>query len=112
MKAKKEVEDCIFCKIVKKESPAKIEYEDKEIIVFWDIKPSAPVHLLVIPKKHISSLNEASEEDVLLLGKLLKVAKEMANKKNIAKSGYKVIINTGAWAGQIVPHLHLHLMGG
>jgi len=104
--------ECIFCQIIQKKSPAKIVYEDEEVVAFWDIRPSAPIHLLIIPKKHLASLNEVKEADQLLLGKLLLVAKKLAAAHKIDRSGFRVVINTGPWAGQIVNHLHLHLMGG
>ncbi len=102
--------DCIFCQIVKKEIPSQIVYEDEEILAFKDIQPKAKVHLLIIPKEHISSLNEAKSEEIL--GKLLFQVKILAKKFEVDKTGYKVIINTGKDAGQVVPHLHLHLLGG
>ncbi len=101
---------CIFCQIVKKEIPSQIVYEDDEILAFKDIQPKAKVHLLIIPKKHINSLNEAKNEEIL--GKLLLRAKELAKEFKISKSGYKIVINTGKDAGQVIFHLHLHLLGG
>uniref|UniRef100_A0A7V3J9H1 Histidine triad nucleotide-binding protein n=1 Tax=candidate division CPR3 bacterium TaxID=2268181 RepID=A0A7V3J9H1_UNCC3 len=103
---------CVFCQIAKKAMPAKIEYEDEEIIAFWDINPSAPVHLLIIPKEHIASINDARPENQQLLGKMLLVAKRLAKQKKIEQNGYRLVINTGPWAGQIIHHLHLHLLGG
>ena len=103
---------CIFCDIVNKKSPAKILYEDEEVIAFPDINPSLPVHILIIPKKHIPSANEISPADQKTLGKMITVAKNLAKKNQIAEAGYKLIINCGKAAGQIIPHLHLHLLGG
>jgi len=103
---------CVFCQIAKKAMPAKIEYEDEEVIAFWDINPSAPVHLLIIPKEHISSLNEIKPENQQLLGKMILVAKRLAEQKKIEQDGYRLVVNTGPWAGQIIHHLHLHLLGG
>lgn len=106
-------DDCIFCKIAAKEIPAaKIRYEDTEIIAFDDINPKAKVHILFVPKKHIENLNEAKEEDTMLLGKLIKTARDLAQKLAIDESGYRLIINTKEHAGAAVDHLHLHLLGG
>lgn len=101
---------CIFCQIVKKEIPAQIVYEDEETLVFKDIHPKAKVHLLIIPKEHIASLGEAKNAEIL--GKLLWQARVLAEKFSLDKTGYKIIINTGMGAGQIVFHLHIHLLGG
>ncbi len=106
------MENCIFCKIVKKELGSEIVYEDEEILAFKDINPQAPVHILIIPKRHISSLNEASGEDGVLLGKILLVAKELARRFNIDFSGYRIVLNTNFGAGQSVYHIHFHLLGG
>lgn len=102
--------ECIFCKIIKKEIPAQIVYEDPEIIVFRDIQPKAQTHLLFAPKQHLNSLNDVSQPEIL--GKLLWQSKELAHQMGLAKNGYKVIINTGEKAGQAVFHLHLHLLSG
>ena len=104
--------ECLFCKIVNKELPSEIVYEDKEILVFKDINPKAPVHLLIVPKKHIPSVNELKKEDKDLIGSLFLVAKNMAEKTEINKTGYKLCFNVGKGAGQMVDHLHLHLLGG
>jgi len=104
--------DCIFCKIINKEIPSEIIFEDEEVIVFKDIKPKAPVHLLIVPKKHIESINEAQEEDKKLIGKLFLVARDFAKKMGVSDSGYKLLINVGEGGGQEVFHLHVHLMGG
>lgn len=103
---------CLFCQIAQKEVPAKIEYEDKEVLVFWDINPKAPVHLLIIPKKHIQSAATLSERETQIAGKLILVAKEMAKKMKIDKTGYRLIFNVGANSGQVIEHIHLHLIGG
>ena len=103
---------CIFCQIAQKEIPADILYEDDEIVAFKDIHPAAPVHLLIIPKKHLASLAAATAEDQALLGQLLVRAKVLAAEQGIAGSGYKVVINCGEDGGQIVGHLHVHLLGG
>lgn len=106
------MENCIFCGIAKKESPAEIEYEDLEIIAFSDINPKTKVHILIIPKKHISSVTQLTEEDALLVGKMILIAKKIAESKGLADDGYRLCINAGRHSGQIVDHLHLHLMGG
>jgi len=103
---------CVFCQIVRKEIPAEVIFENEEMIAFKDIKPSAPIHILVIPKKHIKSLAELSEEDQDLLGRMLYQLKEIAKKFEISERGYKTVINTGKEGGQIVEHLHIHLLGG
>ena len=104
--------ECIFCKIAAREIPANIFYEDDQCMVFEDINPHAPVHMLVIPKKHITSLNDAGEEDRNLLGHLLGVVARVAKEKKIDGSGYRTVINTNAEAGQTVFHLHIHVLGG
>ena len=106
------MKECIFCKIVKKEIPADIIYEEDEIIVFQDNKPVAPVHILIISKKHISSVNNLESEDKKLIGQLILVAKKIAKKQGVSKTGYRLVINVGRDAGQTVDHLHLHLLGG
>ncbi len=105
-------QECIFCKIVRKEVPSAPLHEDHDLLAFPDINPVAPVHVLIVPKEHMDNLNEAGAHDVALLGKMLRLAAKIANEKGIAESGYRVIINNGADGGQIVPHLHLHLIGG
>jgi histidine triad (HIT) family protein len=102
---------CIFCKIVKGEIPSAKVYEDEDLYAFSDINPEAPVHILVVPKKHIGSLNEAAPGDEALLGKLLTTAAVIAQQKQLAK-GYRAVLNTGPDGGQTVDHLHLHLLGG
>lgn len=102
--------DCIFCKIVAKELPADIVYEDEQIIAFRDVKPVAPVHILVIPKRHIESLQTTDSTDDQLLGALMGVARQVAKEQNLA--GYRVATNIGKEGGQVVKHLHLHVIGG
>jgi len=106
------MKDCIFCKISQGEAPAKIEYEDDSILAFDDINPKAPIHVLIIPKKHIRSINDLKQGDGELLFKMIFVAKKLAKKLKIAESGYKLIFNVGKEGGQLVSHLHLHLLGG
>jgi histidine triad (HIT) family protein len=104
--------DCIFCKIVAGEIPSDTVYQDKEIIAFRDIKPQAPVHIVIIPRKHIASLSQLSEADSALVGRMVAVANKLAKNEGIAERGYRVVINCGKEGGQLVPHLHLHLVGG
>lgn len=101
----------IFAKIIKREIPAKIIWEDDDAIAFHDVNPQAPVHVLIVPKKVIARLGDATEADRALLGKLLLVARDLAGKLDIAKSGYRIVINSGPDAGESVPHLHVHLLG-
>ncbi len=104
--------DCLFCKIVKKEIPASIVYEDEAILAFDDIRPQAPVHTLIIPKEHISTLKEASDNHAELLGRILIKVRDLARLKEIDRSGFRVVLNTGPDSGQEVFHLHFHLLGG
>ncbi|MGB9839235.1 histidine triad nucleotide-binding protein [Thermovenabulum sp.] len=104
--------ECIFCKIIKKEIPSNIVYEDDNIIAFKDINPQAPVHLLVVPKKHIPNLLEIEEKDSFLILEITRVIKELAKTYNIDDRGFRVVINTGDEGGQTVHHLHFHLLGG
>ncbi|CAA7603479.1 HIT-like domain protein [Acididesulfobacillus acetoxydans] len=104
--------DCLFCKIAQKEIPSKIVYEDAQIMAFADINPVAPVHILLIPKKHLLSVNDIMEEDEALIGRIFAAIKELARKLEIAESGYRVVTNTGTDGGQVVGHLHFHLIGG
>lgn len=103
---------CLFCKIANKEIPSKIAYEDDEIFAFHDINPVAPTHVLVVPKRHITSLAEAADTDVALLGKLIATAKRVADAENRTAEGFRVVINTGPNAGQSVFHVHVHVIGG
>ena len=103
---------CVFCQISKRELPAKIIFEDNHCVAFEDIHPKAPLHLLVIPKKHIESLNDMGPEGERLLGHLTFIAKEIALQRGVDKTGYRTIINTGSDAGQSVFHIHLHLLAG
>lgn len=104
--------DCIFCKIVKGEIPSRNIYETDNVLAFHDIQPAAPVHALVIPKKHLSSMNDAQEEDRELLGELLLAAKKIAELLGVAESGYRLINNVGSDGGQVVYHIHVHVLGG
>ncbi len=102
--------DCLFCKIANKEVPAEIVYEDDKFIAFNDIKPVTPVHLLIVPKKHIPSVDHLKSKDQRLMGELFLVAQKIARGKKL--KGYKLIINVGRPAGQLIDHLHLHLLSG
>ena len=106
------INPCIFCQIAIHKHPAKIYFEDGEIVAFQDTKPVAPIHVLIIPKKHIDSINSISESDVELIGKLVWVGKEMAKELKVDQSGYRLVFNTGPHAGQTVFHVHLHMIGG
>lgn len=104
-------DDCLFCKIGAKTIPSKIVYEDDEVFAFEDISPQAPTHVLICPRKHFASLDEAAPADQTLLGKLQLVAAQLARKRNLL-DGYRTVLNNGRGAGQSVFHLHLHLLGG
>jgi histidine triad (HIT) family protein len=104
--------DCIFCKIIRGEIPSQIVYQDEDVVVFPDINPITPVHLLIITRKHIPSLAAMSDNDTPLVGKMVWVANRLAREQGLAGKGYRLTINSGADAGQIVPHLHMHFMGG
>ena len=103
-------ESCIFCRIARGEIPAKMVANTKELAAFRDLNPQAPVHVLVVPKKHIASLDDATDSD--LLGRMMSLAAAIARQEGIAKSGYRTVINTGTDGGQSVDHLHIHLLGG
>ena len=106
------MQDCLFCRIIERRAPARFVYEDEQAVAIEDIHPQAPVHLLVLPRKHLSTLQEATAEDETLLGHLLAVSAHLARERGLASKGYRTVINNGAWAGQSVFHLHLHLLGG
>jgi histidine triad (HIT) family protein len=103
-------DSCLFCRIVRREIPAKVIHEDEHTLAFHDIDPKAPTHVLVIPKQHVATLNDAT--DATLVGRLLIAAKEIAAAEGISEGGYRTVVNCGAGAGQTVFHLHLHLLGG
>lgn len=104
--------DCLFCKIVNKEIPSEIVFEDDQVLAIKDIEPAAPVHLLLIPKLHIDSLNQISSENIELMGRLQLLAAQLASEFGIAEQGYRLVINCGKWGGQAIFHLHYHLLGG
>lgn len=109
---KNKMEDCIFCKIIKGEIPSNKVYEDDEILAFHDINPAAPIHILVIPKKHISMLTDLKEEDERLIGKIYITINKIAEKEGFKEAGYRVIANCGKDSGQEVMHIHFHILGG
>jgi len=104
--------NCIFCKIINGEIPSKQVYADEDVVVFHDISPKAPVHVLVVPKKHVESLREVEEADTIILSKLLLTVKQVGETLGISEKGYKVVVNNGPDSGQLVYHLHFHLLGG
>jgi histidine triad (HIT) family protein len=104
--------DCLFCKIINRDVPASIVYEDDRVLAFNDINPQGPTHALVIPKRHIASLNDLKPEDDQIVGELVRRAAAIADARGIAAGGYRVVFNTNRDAGQTVFHIHLHLLGG
>ncbi len=104
--------DCLFCKIIEKKIPAKIVYEDERVLAFEDIGPQAPVHILVIPKKHIATSLDIEEADNELIGYMYQTANKLAKENGIADSGFRLVMNCHADAGQTVFHIHLHMLGG
>ena len=104
--------DCLFCKIIAGEIPSDILYRDDEVIAFRDINPQAPVHLLIIPRKHIPTIAQLKEADGPLISHMVAVANKLAGDEGVAESGYRLVINCGPEGGQLVYHLHLHLLGG
>jgi histidine triad (HIT) family protein len=106
------MESCVFCRIAAGQIPARIDYQDDLVTAFRDIHPAAPVHILIIPNRHLDSLNDLSQADELLAGRLLTVARQLAEREGIQQSGYRLIANTGPHGGQTVYHMHLHLLGG
>ena len=104
--------ECIFCKIIKGEIPSTNVYKDEQVSAFRDINPVAPTHILIVPNKHIDSVNMMIVDDEPLIGHLFTVAKQLAAQEGISEGGYRLVVNTGAEAGQTVFHIHLHLLGG
>ena len=104
--------DCIFCRIVAGEIPADIAYQDEELLAFRDINPQAPTHILIIPKEHIASLNDITSKHQALMGRIVLLARDLAEKEGISGKGYRLSVSTGADGGQLVPHVHFHLIGG
>ncbi len=106
------MEDCIFCKIINKEIPASMVFEDEKMIAFNDINSQAPIHILLIPREHFASLNDIPEEKKNILSHLLLKARQIAQEKGIAEKGYRIVLNTEKDSGQEVFHIHFHLLGG
>jgi len=104
--------DCPFCRIASGELAARIAYQDEQVTAFHDLHPAAPVHVLLVPNRHISGVGEIAAEDEPVLGHLLRVAGQVAREQGVGESGYRLVINTGPDAGQVVMHLHMHLLGG
>ena len=104
--------DCIFCKIAAGDIPADVIYEDEDVLAFRDLNPQAPVHVLIIPKRHIATLNDLQADDAELIGRMTLAAKAIAQKEDIAQEGYRTLFNCNAGAGQTVFHIHMHLLGG
>lgn len=104
--------DCIFCQIVSGEKPADFLYQDQSLVVFKDIYPHAPVHLLIVPRRHIRSINEVTEQDKEIISRVVLKGKEMAKEQGVAKSGYKLLFNVEQGGGQVIFHVHLHLLAG
>jgi len=106
------MEDCLFCKIVNKEIATEFVYEDNDIVAFKDVHPLAPVHILIIPRKHIASVVDLTEKEVELMGKIILTAKRIADNLGVSRNGYKLLLRVGDYGGQEVNHIHLHLIGG
>jgi histidine triad (HIT) family protein len=106
------MENCVFCRIIERRASGKIVYEDEQVVAIEDLHPQAPVHLLVLPRKHLPSLKEATPEDESLLGHLFTVAARLARERGLESKGYRTVINNGTWAGQSVFHVHVHILGG
>ena len=105
-------DNCVFCKIARKDIPASIVFENDKILAFEDLRPQAPVHILIIPKDHIEKISDLTEETAHLVGDLVLAAKDIAKRRGVEESGYRIVINCNKDAGQEVFHLHLHLLGG
>jgi len=106
------MQTCVFCKIVRKEIPSDIIYEDDELLAFRDVNPQAPVHILIVPKKHVDGILALREDDASLVSKAILLAGRLARQDGVAESGFRLVCNTNRDAGQSVPHLHIHLLGG
>lgn len=104
--------DCVFCKIIQGDAPASIVHKDECVTAFRDIHPVAPTHILLVPNKHIASVNDITPDDEPVLGYLFTIARKIASQEGINSSGYRLIVNTGVHGGQVIPHLHMHLLGG
>lgn len=104
--------DCIFCQIVSGEVPSELVYQDEELVAFRDISPMAPTHLLIITRRHIACIADVSEAGLPVIGRMVNVANQLARSEGIAQSGYRLVVNCGQDGGQVIPHLHIHLLGG
>jgi histidine triad (HIT) family protein len=103
---------CVFCKIISGEVPGEMLHQDNGVVAFRDIHPRAPIHILIVPRKHIASMNEVEDSDLPLLGEMAGVAKQLAEREGISERGYRLVVNCGLEGGQSVLHLHMHLLGG
>lgn len=106
------MESCLFCRIVNRELPSKIAHEDDRVVAFHDISPQAPVHVLIVPRKHIATLNDVTADDTELIAHMFSIARKLAEQLGVAQKGYRTVFNVNAEAGQTVFHLHLHVIGG
>lgn len=106
------MEECIFCAITKRQKPAEVVYENDDIVAFTDINPKAPIHILLVPRRHIESINHLSSEDASIVGSLVLSARYIAEQRGFSEKGYRLSFNVGRGGGQLVDHIHLHLMGG
>jgi len=104
--------DCVFCQIVGGKIPSDTLYQDEEVIAFRDIHPVAPTHVLIIPKRHVPSLADLTDAEIPLIGRMAKVANQLAREEGVLEKGYRLVISSGREGGQVVPHLHMHLLGG
>ena len=104
--------DCVFCQIIRGQLPGKMLHSDADVVAFRDVNPRAPTHILILPRKHVPSVNDLTEDETESMGRLYLVARDLAKRERIAERGYRLVMNTGAGAGQSVPHIHLHLLGG
>ena len=106
------MQDCLFCKMVQKQIPVRTAFEDETVLAFYDITPQAPIHILVIPKKHFRNIMEVGAEDGALVAHLFEVARNLARENHLEENGFRLVVNTGRDGGQTVEHLHIHLLGG
>ncbi len=104
--------ECVFCRIAAGELPSDILYQDDEVMAFRDINPLAPTHVLIIPKRHINSLADLSDDETQIIGHMAEVANRLARQEGVARKGYRLVVSSGEDGGQVVPHLHMHLLGG
>jgi len=106
------MKDCLFCQIIEGKIPSKKVYEDEQFLAFWDINPVAPVHILIVPKKHIESVHHLKDEEARWIGQIFLVAQKVATQMKVDKTGYRLIFNCGPDSGMVIEHLHMHLLGG